>query len=109
MFGLDLGELIILALAALVLLRPQDLPKAARKAGRMVGKVKEYWASLTREFSDEIESLQRLEEEQEAGKRLPPPSTESPVKPPLPRAGLHGGGGGEPMGEKPTEEEKGKP
>ncbi len=73
MFGLDLGELIILVLAALVLLRPKDVPKVARKVGRIVGQLKEYWASLSRDFTAELESLEREAEQERLQKEAGPP------------------------------------
>lgn len=46
MFGLDLGEVLILVVALVVFLRPQDMPKLVRKVGKMIGKVKAYWESV---------------------------------------------------------------
>lgn len=40
MFGIDSGELIIIALVALVVIGPKDLPRAMRAVGNFVGRAR---------------------------------------------------------------------
>ena len=46
MFGLGLGEIIIIILVALVVIGPKDLPKMLRKVGRWAGKLRRMAADL---------------------------------------------------------------
>ena len=46
MFGLGLGEIIIIILVALVVIGPKDLPKMLRKVGRWAGKLRRMAAEL---------------------------------------------------------------
>jgi sec-independent protein translocase protein TatB len=39
MFGIGLGEIAVVLVVALVLIRPKDLPALLRKAGRLWGKL----------------------------------------------------------------------
>ncbi|HEX7664049.1 MAG TPA: Sec-independent protein translocase protein TatB, partial [Polyangiaceae bacterium] len=40
MFGLGFGELVIIAIVAMVVIGPRDLPKVMRKAGQWAGKLR---------------------------------------------------------------------
>lgn len=46
MFGLGLGEIIIIVLVALVVIGPKDLPKMLRKVGKYAGKLRRMAADL---------------------------------------------------------------
>jgi sec-independent protein translocase protein TatB len=46
MFGLGMGELVLLALVGFFVIGPERLPGAVRSAARAVGRAKEYTASL---------------------------------------------------------------
>jgi len=68
-FGLDLGEVLILTVALLVFLRPQDLPKLVRKAGKMIGKAKAYWDSVKTDIENLGEDDERSSQAGEKKKR----------------------------------------
>ncbi|CAN5199354.1 MAG: Sec-independent protein translocase protein TatB [Pseudomonadota bacterium] len=53
MFGVDSTELIIVAVAALILIGPKDLPVALRTVGRWVGKVR----GMARHFQTGVEAM----------------------------------------------------
>ena len=61
MFDLGFGELLLLAVIALVVLGPERLPVAARLAGRWIRKAREQWNSVKSELENEIadEELRR--------------------------------------------------
>jgi Sec-independent protein translocase protein TatA len=46
MFGIGFSEIIILFLVVIVLVRPADLPKFLRAAGRLYGKAKKAYREL---------------------------------------------------------------
>ena len=69
MFDFSLGELLVVALVALVVLGPERLPKAARFAGLWVRKARAQWHAVRNELEQELasEELQRsLRESQQA-------------------------------------------
>jgi sec-independent protein translocase protein TatB len=69
MFDFSLGEMLVVALVALVVLGPERLPKAARFAGLWVRKARAQWYSMKHELELELasEELRRsLRESQEA-------------------------------------------
>lgn len=89
MFDFSLGELLVVAVVALVVLGPERLPKAARLAGLWVARLRAHWHTVRSELEQELanEELQRsLRESQqalrEAQARLqdmsPPPPTAAP-------------------------------
>ena len=55
MFGIDGVELLVVAVAALIFIGPQQLPQAMRTVGRWVGKMRGY----ARHFNAGIESVMR--------------------------------------------------
>ncbi len=61
MFDFSLGELLVVALVALVVLGPERLPKAARFAGLWVRKARAQWHAVRNELEQELasEELQR--------------------------------------------------
>ena len=69
MFDFSLGEMLVVALVALVVLGPERLPKAARFTGLWVRKARAQWHSMKSELEQELasEELRRsLHETQQA-------------------------------------------
>ncbi len=65
MFGIDSSELAIIALVALLVIGPKDLPKALRWAGQYVGKARAMSRHLRAGFDtmmreSELEEMQKL-------------------------------------------------
>ena len=56
MFDFSLGEMLVVALVALVVLGPERLPKAARFAGLWVRKARAQWYSVKSELEQELAS-----------------------------------------------------
>lgn len=101
MFGISFGELLLVALIALLVLGPERLPGAARTAGLWVGRLKRSFNAIKQEVEREIgaDEIRRqlhnehiLSMEEEAKKIMAPlqdamkPVT--PVEPPAPPAAV---------------------
>ena len=56
MFDFSLGEMLVVALVALVVLGPERLPKAARFAGLRVRRARAQWHSVRTELEQELAS-----------------------------------------------------
>jgi sec-independent protein translocase protein TatB len=56
MFDLGFGELLLIAVVALVVLGPERLPKAARFAGLWVRRARAQWYSVKSELEQELAS-----------------------------------------------------
>ncbi len=56
MFDFSFGEMLVVALVALVVLGPERLPKAARFAGLWVRKARAQWHSVKTELESELAS-----------------------------------------------------
>ena len=56
MFDFSFGEMLVVALVALVVLGPERLPKAARFAGLWVRKARAHWYSVKSELESELAS-----------------------------------------------------
>ena len=56
MFDFSFGEMLVVALVALVVLGPERLPKAARFAGLWVRKARAQWYSVKTELESELAS-----------------------------------------------------
>ena len=54
MFDLSFGELVVIAVVALLVLGPERLPKAARFAGLWVRKARAQWYTVKSEFEREL-------------------------------------------------------
>ena len=65
MFGIDSSELLLVALVALVVIGPKDLPKALRLAGYWVGKAR----GVSRQFRSGFDAMIREAELEEMEKR----------------------------------------
>jgi sec-independent protein translocase protein TatB len=68
-FDLSLGELFLVAVLALVLIPPEDLPKMFRLAGRYYGKVRRASDELRRAFNAEVAKVEAEERREEMKKR----------------------------------------
>tara|TARA_R110002060_G_C2053551_1_gene94879 strand:- start:98 stop:448 length:351 start_codon:yes stop_codon:yes gene_type:complete len=64
--GIGFSELLILALAALIIVGPKDLPLMMRKAGQMVAKAR----SMAREFQAAFEDIARQSELEDLRKEI---------------------------------------
>lgn len=58
MFGIDSGELLIIAVVALVVIGPKDLPRAMRAIGNFVGKAR----GMARHFRSGVDNMIRESE-----------------------------------------------
>jgi sec-independent protein translocase protein TatB len=65
MFGVDSGELAIVAILALIFIGPKDLPKVMRTVGYWVGRVR----GMARHFTSGIENMVREAELEEMEKK----------------------------------------
>lgn len=61
MFGVDLSEFLIVAIAALLFIGPKELPGAMRSIGRLIGKMR----GMARHFTSGVESIIREAELEE--------------------------------------------
>lgn len=60
MFGLGISEIIIVIILCLVLINPRDLPRFARKAGKIYGFVMRQFNGVRKiygQFENEVESI----------------------------------------------------
>ena len=89
MFGVDSGELLIIAVVALLIIGPKDLPKAMRVVGHWVGRAR----GMARHFRSGIDTMMRESELEEMEKKWreenerimrehPPTSWDDPPLPP---------------------------
>ena len=67
--GIGFSELLVLALAALIIVGPKDLPMMMRKAGEMVAKAR----SMGREFQAAFEDIARQSELEDLRKEIDDP------------------------------------
>ncbi|WP_425507895.1 Sec-independent protein translocase protein TatB [Thermomonas paludicola] len=56
MFDFSFGEMLVVALVALIVLGPERLPKAARFAGLWVRKARAQWYAMKNELEQELAS-----------------------------------------------------
>ncbi len=68
MFGIDFPELLLIGIVALVVLGPERLPRVARTAGLLFGRMQRYVADVKADINREIhaEELRKLEGEMRA-------------------------------------------
>lgn len=84
MFGIGLSEILIILLAIIILIRPEDLPKFVRTVGKLYGKLKHYYNEAVG-FKDEvIKEIDRAAdwEEKSASEPPPEPVVQQPAAPP---------------------------
>lgn len=65
MFGIDSGELLVIALVALVVIGPKDLPRVMRTVGRWVGQAR----GMARHFRSGFDAMIRESEIEEMEKK----------------------------------------
>ena len=65
MFGVDTSELLIVAVLALLVIGPKELPSAMRAVGRWIGKIR----GMARHFTSGIETMIRESELEEMEKQ----------------------------------------
>lgn len=68
MFDIGFSEFILIALLALIVLGPKRLPEAARSAGRMVARLRNFIANVRQDFdhqlaSEDLSELRKLKQE----------------------------------------------
>lgn len=56
MFDVGFGELVLIALVALLVLGPERMPKAARTAGTLLRRARQSWASVRAEVERELQA-----------------------------------------------------
>ena len=59
MFGIGFGEILIVLLVAIVFIRPEDLPKFLRSAGRLYGQLKRMYNEVIRTKEEIIKEIDR--------------------------------------------------
>jgi sec-independent protein translocase protein TatB len=66
MFGIGFSEIVLIALVAIIFIRPDDMPAALRRLGRAYGKIKKTIDEFT-EFKDafmkQVDELAKIEAE----------------------------------------------
>jgi sec-independent protein translocase protein TatB len=64
MFDVSLSELMVIAVVALVVIGPERLPKVARTAGHLLGRLQRYVSTVKADINREmqIEELKKLQE-----------------------------------------------
>ena len=93
MFGLGMGELMVILVIALIFLGPQKLPEAAKALGRGIRELRKH----TRDFEQTIEQDEELGStvkeiksalrgDPEPAPRIQPPRVQPPREPPKPAA-----------------------
>lgn len=70
MFGISSGEVMILALIALIVLGPERLPKAARFAGLWIRRARAQWYSVKSELDRELAAEELKRSVQEAQRSI---------------------------------------
>ncbi|MEN5118032.1 Sec-independent protein translocase protein TatB [Luteimonas sp. TWI662] len=76
MFGIGSGELLIIAVVALIVLGPERLPKAARFAGLWVRRARTQWHSVKAELERELEAEELKRSVQDAQRSIADVSTQ---------------------------------
>ena len=62
MFNIGLGELLFIAVLALVVVGPERLPKVMREFGRIVREIRLIINEMTSQFADELQPFQELQQ-----------------------------------------------
>ena len=65
MFGIDSGEILIIAVVALVVIGPKDLPRVMRTVGNLVGRAR----GMARHFRSGLDTMMREAELEEMEKK----------------------------------------
>lgn len=69
MFDVSFGELLIIAIVALVVIGPEKLPKVARTLGLLAGRMQRYVSTIKADVSRELQmqELQKMQQEVRQG------------------------------------------
>jgi sec-independent protein translocase protein TatB len=62
MFDFGMGEIVVLAVLALLVLGPEQIPTCARQLGQWVRQVRQVWARLSEEFDQALGSDEPTQE-----------------------------------------------
>jgi sec-independent protein translocase protein TatB len=65
MFDVSFGELLVIAIVALVVIGPEKLPKVARTMGLLAGRMQRYVGAIRADISRELQ-MQELQKVQES-------------------------------------------
>ncbi len=79
MFGIDMPELFVIFVLALIVFGPKELPRIARTLGRAMAELRRASDALTRTIRTQVAAL----EQEEA---VPPPAAPPPLEPAAPAA-----------------------
>jgi sec-independent protein translocase protein TatB len=79
MFGLGFGEIVIVAILALVLLGPDRLPEAAKTLGKTLRDLKKATDGLKGQFEAEMYSVEKVVKRALDGSEAPAPPAVPPV------------------------------
>lgn len=61
MFNIGLGELLFIAILALIFIGPERLPKVLRQLGEIVYELRQMTAQITSQFQEELEPVRELQ------------------------------------------------
>ena len=79
MFGIGFGEIILVLLIAIIFVRPEDLPKFLRSAGKLYGQLRKMYREVIEVKDKVIKEIDEAATMDEAPKTTPAaPSTETP-------------------------------
>lgn len=74
MFGMSLGEILVILVLALVVVGPQNLPKVARSLGRGYAWIRHHLAVMQREINLEMRRIEMAVSADEAAANPPKPT-----------------------------------
>jgi len=82
MFDIGFSEMLVIAIVALVVIGPERLPKVARTAGHMLGRLQRYVRDVKSDINREmqLEELRRLQSEIEESARSVKQSVSSEIQ-----------------------------
>jgi sec-independent protein translocase protein TatB len=86
MFGMGMGEIVIILVLALILLGPQKLPEAAQKLGKGLREFRKATQDIREQFEREVGDVAGLD-----GKARPAPTSTSPRQAPVAAPGAVAG------------------
>jgi len=81
MFGMSMGELVLVMVLALIFIGPKNLPKAMRTLGRMYGWARHHLAVMQREINAELRRMDLEEAEKAVGPNVAPVPDKAPLSP----------------------------
>lgn len=84
MFGLGMGEIVIIAILALLLLGPDRLPDAAKQLGKTMRQLKRHTDDLKEQFEAELYAEERGAAKPSLVAPIPTGKPQGPAEPPPP-------------------------